>query len=173
VRGTLSSLAKAAVATIALLLGGLTIVPSPAGAVGYCYFYSIDCTDPNVYPSPSGCGAGATGINELAYTIDGVWEFNWQFRYNYSSSCNSAWSRVPSQGGFAHVVPYLWAERSQPNATNTQQTSVPYTNNSQNGSVQWSRQLKDCCGGFLVRACALAYSTLNYYHWGTYCGSYH
>jgi hypothetical protein len=122
-------------------------VPKPprSSASSGCTSYARDCTNP-----ATSCGSNVSsplGTNVLyGSTVVGYMVLR------YSSTCGTAWSRVDSYSGCycLSTSPYPWAQRSSPVYADTIDTNQ--TNDFGSGAGSYSRQLQDCCGGFLVRA---------------------
>ena len=159
-------------AGLVLLAGSLVstmFLASPAQAAGNCYFYKIDCTDPLLVQSWSGYTATKpcywASFTAIAAELKGSGSTTFYLDLMYSPStasadCNSAWGRIPSWNCSSGVCanygpnPYPYTLRTQTNTTNTDQ--LPKSSNS---AATYGRQLKDCCGGFVVKGGGKLYGT--------------
>jgi hypothetical protein len=139
---------------------------SPATAVS-CYDYLIDCT------SPLSAQAGGTkpcdyyAITAVTAPTRYAGPVSLSVQLKYSSggagtTCGSAWGRIasyncPGSSGCQVLGgnPYAFAQRQQPNFVSSYGLSdIP----SGNGN-DVSKQVKDCCGGFLAVGAGALYST--------------
>jgi hypothetical protein len=131
-----------------------------------CYAYLIDCTSPLSAQSGSSRPCDYYAITAVAATTQssGPAFVSVQLRYSgggASATCGSAWSKIANfscPGTYGCAYPYnafAFAQRLQPNFLSTNNLAdIPGTNGN-----DVSKQVKDCCGGFLAVAGGQLYGT--------------